>query len=372
MPIRDKELYTLALSKLKGFGPVRARELIEYFGSAKRVFEEKPERELSSSSFNIKWLEIVRSQGVKAIEKSEQELLRNEAEGAKVTVLGDDDYPSSLSRCADAPMVLFYKGKLPSVGNRLISIVGTRKMSQYGREATADLVKMLANYNLSIVSGLAYGVDIQAHRESLRNNIPTIAVLGSGLGEIYPSAHRTVAVKLQETGCLISEFDYLAKPDRENFPRRNRIVAGISEATIVVEAGREGGAWITARLANEYGKEVFAIPGPWNSEVSKGCHDLISRHTAAILPSVDDFPKLMGWEEKGIEQQKLFPTDKKEIALALARHGAPMHMDDLTLALETSVKELQAILFELEMEGHIRLLPGRFVKLESEMVLDVS
>lgn len=364
--MREEAIYTLAIGELSGLGPVRARQLIAHFGNAQRVWE--------ANAYEFKQveglrpeilLELIRSEGADALIRSKEQLQMNEDAGGQVALYTDDLYPAALSRCSDAPLAIFYKGHLPPIGARLVSVIGTRQMSEYGREATWELVKVLASCGATVVSGLAYGVDIQAHRAALEFNIPTIAVLGSGLGNLYPSQHRQEAKQLQEKGALISEFYHSVKPDRENFPKRNRIVAGMSEATIVVEAGRAGGAWITARLANDYGREVLAIPGPWNAEVSKGCHDLIAVHAAAILPAPEDIPRILGWEVSSPPQERLFPADAREVALALARHGAPMHIDDLALSLQSAPQEMQALLFELELEGHIRSLPGRFVKLSS-------
>jgi DNA processing protein len=371
--MREQAIYTLAIGELSGLGPVKARQLIQHFGSAQSVWE--------ASAYELSQvdglrpeilLNLIRTEGPSALLRSQEQLQINQDAGGQVALFSDDFYPAALSRCSDAPLAIFYKGQLPPLGARLVSVIGTRQMSEYGREATWELIKVLSSCGATVVSGLAYGIDIQAHRAALEFNIPTIAVLGCGLGKVYPQQHRQEAKQLQEKGALISEFYHTVKPDRENFPKRNRIVAGIAEATVVVEAGRAGGAWITARLANDYGREVLAIPGPWNSEVSKGCHDLIAVHAAAILPAPEDIPRILGWEVSAPLQERLFPADAREVALALARHGAPMHIDDLALSLQLPPHDVQALLFELELDGHIRALPGRFVKLSSTFSPDVQ
>lgn len=371
--MRNEAVCRLALSKVVGIGPMTLSRLIELFGSAENILKAQRAELLEKlGSRNTLVPNILSDQTSKALDAAKEQLEINEKNGGSVVLLGDPDYPAELSRCPDAPHVLFYKGVLPDLGTRMVSIVGTRQASDYGKDATDQIVDELARYNVTIVSGLAYGIDIQAHRRAMEVGVPTIAVLGSGLGKIYPSVHRRDVAKMIDNGAVLSEFYHNEGPDREHFPIRNRIVAGLSSVTVVVEAGKEGGAWITARLANEYGREVMALPGRWNSAVSEGCHMLIARHTAAILSYPQEIPLVMGWDQKSPEQIRLFPPDEHEIAQQLARNGAPMHIDDLARKLDCPVSDLNNRLLKLELSSFIKWLPGRFLKLNGEFNLGLT
>jgi DNA processing protein len=364
--MRDEAIFRLALTQINGLGPLRISKLLETFDSAEHIFNSTASELREKSGCSLEFAQRIISSQEKAFLSAREQLAINQGEGGSYVLLGDLNYPAELSRCPDAPHILFYKGKLPDLGTRLVSIVGTRKATEYGKDATDRIVEVLAECNATIVSGLAYGIDIRAHRKAIELNIPTLAVLGSGLGRIYPGTHRSDVSRLIGNGAVISEYLHNQGPDREHFPVRNRIVAGLSVATIVVEAGKEGGAWITARLANEYGREVLAVPGKWNSAASEGCHILIARHTAAILTSPVDIPSILGWEIEKTQQTRLFPPEENEIAQLLARNGAPMHLDDLARLLNCPVSDLSSRLLKLELDSFIKWLPGRFLKLNGE------
>lgn len=362
---KAEELALMALMRVPGLGPIRVRQLVGHMGGANAVWQADIAAWSVVKGVDQKALHrLLRNEQDGCFRAAEEQRHRCTEEGIRIVHAWEDDYPLGLTSCADAPVVLYVKGRLPSPGGRVVSVIGTRQATSYGLSAAARIVEVLAAFGATVVSGLAYGIDIQAHRKALEHHTPTLAVLGSGLGRLYPSLHRKEARAIVDSGgALISEYDHFDGPDREHFPQRNRIIAGLSAATIVVEAGPEGGAWITARLANDYDREVLAVPGNWDHTYSKGCHQLISRHLAALLPEPEAIPELLGWGEAPQAAPRLFPPERRELALALARSRDPMHFDELAQELNTSAAELQALLLELELQQLIQVLPGRFVKM---------
>jgi DNA processing protein len=248
----------------------------------------------------------------------------------------------------------------------VISIVGTRNATDYGRHLCHQLVEELQQYNTLIVSGLAHGIDVAAHKESLKFNLPTVGVLGHGLDRLYPYQNRGTADKMLEHGGLLTEFPSGTLPDRENFPQRNRIVAGISDATVVIEASIKGGALITAEIANSYNRDVFAFPGRVDDEFSEGCNFLIRNNKAALLTCAADLAYSLGWEStdgtKPVEQLTLpidLSADERIIFDIIHQHKAPLAIDDLTIKTNMPMSQLAMNLLNMEMHGFIRSLPGK-------------
>lgn len=303
-------------------------------------------------------------------QRAEEELEYAAAHGIQVLLISDDDYPQRLKECNDAPLVLFYKGNADLNAKRVINIVGTRHATQYAddciRKFIADIKVMCPE--ILIASGLAYGVDIMAHRHSLENGIPTVGVLAHGLDNLYPPRHRETADRMVECGGLLTEHFTNTNADKVNFVRRNRIVAGMSDATILVESAAKGGGLITCSLANSYNRDVFAFPGRIGDSLSEGCNKIIRNRSAQMVISAESFVSDMGWEtdaqlataqKNGIERS-LFPEvegDAKTIIDALAKNN-DQQMNVLTASTGLPINRLTALLFELEMKGMVKALAG--------------
>ena len=304
--------------------------------------------------------------------RAEQEMEFVEKNRLSCLTLKDEAYPSRLRECEDAPIVLFFKGNTDFNRLHVIDMVGTRRATDYGKQFCADFLRDLAVLcpDVLVVSGLAYGIDIHAHRAALANHLPTIAVLAHGLDRIYPAEHRKTAVSMLEQGGLLTEFTSGTNPDRQNFVKRNRIVAGMSDATVVIESAAKGGALITAELAESYHRDCFAFPGRCNDEYSIGCNNLIRKNQAVLITSAEDLVKAMGWEnspktEKTV-QRELFPDLSEEEERIVKRLGKmPEGLQINTLVIDTNipVNRMSALLFELEMKGVIRALAGGVYRL---------
>lgn len=288
--------------------------------------------------------------------------------------LTDTDYPVRLRECPDAPILFYFKGNTNLDAIRIISIVGTRNATEYGRELTESLIKDLAKVipDLLVVSGLAYGIDICAHRNALYNRLPTVAVLAHGLDRIYPSCHRNTAVEMLESGGLLTDFPSGTEPDRPNFLRRNRIVAGISDCTIVVESAEKGGSLVTADIAFSYGRDVYSFPGRVGDSHSKGCNNLIRQNKAGLITSADDLLSALCWDIQAgatpVQTELFFAeaetfTSEQNPVLAIMRTRNEIHINELASVLEIPVHQLSMLLFELEINGKVKALPGNLYKL---------
>ncbi len=362
-------LYRLAWLRIPGCASGSLKSLVSHFGSAEQAWKASSKELRSTPNSNLRLTGLNAASREKALVEATEWQKLNEKSGVKTIFYGNPDYPYLLSKCPDAPAVLFSKGNFNPTHPRIVSVIGTRKATDQGLQAAKAIVKTLSEYGASIVSGLAYGIDITAHRKAMEEGAHTVAILGSGLGHIYPSVHRKEAKEIEQAGALISEFHHLANPDRENFPTRNRIIAGMAHAIIVVEAGAEGGAWITARFGNDYNREVLAVPGGWDKPYSLGCNRLIGRHLAAILPAAEEIPFLLGWDRPLASTQDqnaqiaLFPPSLTYIEDVLKENKDPMSFDELSLRTQSNASSLQSALFELELKGLIRSLPGRYIAL---------
>ncbi len=355
--------YKIALSLLPGVGVMTAKKLLTYFGNAEAVFKEKKSA-LNKISGKIQKIEAGKTQ---AIQKAEQEL--NFIDKNKITALffHDEAYPARLKHCQDAPVILYCKGNIDFSLKRVISIVGTRKATEYGKDFCNQLIKEISAYNVLIVSGMAYGIDITAHKSAVYYNIPTVAALGHGLDRMYPSVHKSIAESMLKNGGLVSEFLSGTTPERENFPKRNRIIAGLSDATIVIEAGKKGGALITAGIANSYNRDVFAVPGRAGDTYSEGCNYLIKKNMAALIESSEDLIYNLGWEDTGKKniQKQLFVTlsSEEEIIVNILKERGVMAIDNLCIASKISTSKAAALLLNLEFSGIVKSLPGKMFQL---------
>lgn len=360
-------LHQIALSCIAGVGPVLARNLLSFCGTAEEVFRAKKKCLAKVPGIGLKTIELIGHHS--AFKRAEQELSFIEKYKVKPLFLTDEEYPKRLKSCFDAPIMLFFKGNANFNSGKVISIVGTRNSTEYGRDICRTLLADLKVHNPLIISGLAYGIDYSAHKEALKNIIPTVGVMAHGLDRIYPAQHRSMAERMLDCGGLLTEFMSETVPDRENFPKRNRIIAGLADVTIIVEANIRGGALITAELANSYNRDVFAYPGRINDEYSSGCNHLIKTNRANLLSKVADLEYILGWNyaelPKSNPQLSLLinlSEDEKIIADILSDRGS-MAVDELAMLTGFQQSRLAVNVLSMEMKNIIIGLPGKVYKL---------
>ena len=359
----DKIQHIIGLTLIEGVGHVLAKRMIAYCGGPKEVFEEKANKLLlvpGVGDFVARM--VVNSK--KVLERAQKEIDFSLKNNISIYTYFDEEYPNRLKNCEDGPAFIFVKGVANLNSQRMINIIGTRDPTPYAKEFTEKLVKELQPFNLTIVSGMAYGIDITAHRSCLKNKIPTIGVVAHGLDRIYPQAHANTAIKMLEQGAILSEFLTGNQPDKENFPKRNRVVAGMCDATIVIETGVKGGSMITARLANDYNRDVFALPGKPSDEKSAGCNFMIKTNRAALFESANDIAQTMNWElptnGKPLTQTSMFieyTEEEKQVTNVLAK--GKMMVDLISLELAQPVSKVSVTLLNLEFKGAVRSLPGK-------------
>ena len=365
--MRNDLIFQLALRLVPNIGAVHAKILIDLYGSAAAVFGAK-----KSDLDKIEGIGIVRAKSIKDFRdfsRAEEEISFLHKYKIRPLFLTDPDYPRRFLNCYDPPTVLFYKGKADLNAPRTIGIVGTRSNTEYGKQVTEKLIKDLASQNVIIISGLAFGIDSIAHKAALKNNIPTVGALGHGLDTIYPSENAGLAREMiKHDGGLITEFFSKTKPDKHNFPQRNRIVAGLCDATIIVETNIKGGSMITAELANGYNRDVFAIPGRITDSKSSGSNYLIMNNKAILLGDTQQLIEIMGWEVRKpkIKKQKelfieLSPEEKILIEILLEKEH--VHIDEINLRSGQSNSSVAAVILNLELKGVIVSLPGKIYKL---------
>ncbi len=357
----------IAISLIPGIGSVLAKTLISYCGGVEAVFKSKASKLLRIPGIGPSAAKAIVNHTV--FERAEQELDFIKKNGITVLFYYDKQYPERLKRCNDSPLMLYYKGQADLNTSRIISIVGTRNASDYGKHVTEKLIDDLVGLNVLIISGMAYGIDICAHKAALKNEIPTVGVFGHGLDRVYPSLHTSTAEKMLAQGGLLSEYISGTSPDRTNFPMRNRIVAGLADATIVIEASRKGGALITANLANSYHRDVFAFPGRVTDTYSQGCNTLIKTNRAALIESAKDISYIMGWDEEQnkpvLHQKKLFIeyNPEEKVIVDLFNENENLTIDTICFKSNFSSGKVAGILLNLEFEGVVKALPGKVYQL---------
>lgn len=366
----DERICRIALTLCPGIGLLTAQRLIQAAGNAAQVFARRHELSQLLPNLQASVLQALNTPGI--FERAEQEMTFAEKNGIDCLTPQDDRYPTRLLQCDDAPLYLFFKGKARLNSLRVVSLVGTRHATDYGKQFCHDFVRDLSALcpDLLVVSGLAYGIDIAAHRAALAHQVPTVAVLAHGLDRIYPYVHRKTAADMLQEGGLLTEFLTGTEPERYNFISRNRIVAGMTDAVIVVESGLKGGSLITADLANGYHRDCFAVPGRVNDAQSGGCNRLIRDNKAALVQNAEDFVQAMGWSVSPAAgqppiQRNLFQELTEEEALVsrlLASHG-DLHINTLTAESHIPVPRLSALLFEMEMKGIIKAQAGNMYHL---------
>ncbi|MEE9349943.1 MAG: DNA-processing protein DprA [Flavobacteriaceae bacterium] len=354
-------LYLLALQKASGIGDINAKKLMKHCGNAQAVFEEK-----ASNLLKIDGVGTYKLKGLKdktLLKQAEKEIEFIQKNNIKVSSFLDADYPERLRHGIDSPIVIFQKGNISFKQQRIISIVGTRNITNYGKTFLKQFIADLAQYNPLIVSGLAYGVDIYTHQLALEHNLQTVAVLAHGLDRVYPSRHQKEATKMQENGGLLTDFWSGTTPERNNFVKRNRIVAGISKATIVIESADKGGSLITADIANSYNRDVFALPGRVTDLYSKGCNNLIKTNKAALLQSAKDLAYILNWEQSkpnAIQKQLFVELDDTETLLYnyLLKEGKQA-LDIIALHCNLPIYRVSSVLLNMELKGVVRPLHGK-------------
>lgn len=359
-------IYQIGLTMIPKVGGINGKKLISYCGDAESVFKEKKASLIKIPGIGEALAKNI-NQG-KVLSRAEKEIDFIEKNRIKALFFLDKAYPQRLKHCIDGPLMLYYKGNQDLNNSKTIAIVGSRRATEYGKEITAGIIEQLADQELLIISGLAYGIDTQAHKSAISNHLPTIAVLGHGLNHLYPSTNRKLADKMILDGGLITEFISQARVEPEHFPQRNRIIAGMSDAVIVIEAAKKGGALITAEIANSYNRDVFAVPGKIGDKYSEGCNWLIKTHKAALLQSGADIKYIMGWDSdkknpKG-QQPKLFEelTDTEQTIMAYLKEQESAAIDNISLSTKLPASKTAEALLSLEFKGLIKVLPGKMFK----------
>jgi DNA processing protein len=349
--------YSIAITLLPGIGYRTARKIIRETGSAQQFFKELRLGKLRRDAFPS---DLVKQ----SLSFAEREIEQFDKYAIRALHFDEPEFPRRINACDDGPIVLYTRGEMDLNAARCIAVVGTRKATGYGIRVSEELIELIAKYKGTLISGLAYGIDTAAHRAANEMNVQNIGVVAHGLDKLYPPSNTALSKKMERSGGLVSDFRLGTLPDRNNFPMRNRIIAGLCDATIVVEAGTKGGALITAKMANEYNRDVFAVPGRHSDTYSSGCNLLIRNNEAAILASASDLAWHLGWEEPllfnkphlQLNQTKL--DENEEHLLSLIRKGSGS-LDQICNAVELDHHVISATLLSLEFKKLVRSLPGR-------------
>lgn len=358
----EELVYVLALQKVDGVGDIVAKKLIAHCGNAEAVFKTKTSHLGAIDGIGSVLLKKLKDKNIFALAEAELKfIIENQI---NVSFFQDLDYPDRLKHCIDGPVLLFSSGNINLKSRKIISVVGTRQITSYGTEFCKKLIADLAPLNPIIVSGFAYGVDIMAHQAAMENNLQTIGVLAHGLNQFYPKTHKKYVAKMEENGGFLTEFWSSSNPDKENFVRRNRIVAGMSEATIVIESADKGGSLITATMANDYNRDVFAVPGRTSDKYSQGCNNLIKTQKANLMTSAADLIYILNWdleqESKPVQKQLFVTLDEEEQKIYdyLLKNGKEL-LDIIALECNFPIYKISGILLNMELKSVIRPLPGK-------------
>lgn len=358
-------LHKIALSLIPGIGNVLARNLLAYIGDVEGIFKEKKQTLMKIPGIGEVLADSILTNEV--FHKAEQEISFIDKNNIKATFYLDKEFPSRLKSMHDAPIMLYSKGSIDFDRKKIISIVGTRKMTNYGRSLCERLIQELSEreHDVIIVSGLAYGVDICAHKAALKYNLPTIGVVAHGLDTIYPSSHSQTAQQMLENGAILTEYTSKTQLSPKLFVKRNRIIAGLSAATLVIESASEGGSLLTAQMASDYGREVLAFPGRVGDKYSEGCNFLIKEKKATLIEQVTDLEAILHWEKKEVAiQQKLFTnltSDEQMIADVLKLGN--LFIDEICIQTQMPSHKVLSLLLNMEFAGHVKSLPGKIFQL---------
>ncbi len=362
----EERLSFLALHFIPGIGDRLVKQLVSYCGSAEKIFKTPKGKLLKIPGIGPVAAESIMNG--KSFHEAEKELRRAEKEETEILFYTDKKYPARLKQIEDAPSLLYFKGNINLNHHKMVAIVGTRQATEYGKEMVNNIIEELTPHEAVIISGLAYGIDIQAHKQALKNNLPTLGVMGSGMDVIYPAAHKETAKRMVSNGGLLTENRFGTKPDAHNFPARNRIIAGMCDALIVVEAAEKGGALITAEIANSYNKDVFAIPGSLGLTYSEGCNKLIRNNKASLFTSVKDLEYILEWTSvdnlEGKRNEQLFDLNsldegERTIVTLLQEKKTPMLIDDIAHQTDLPPSFLASLLLTLEFKDIVKSFPGK-------------
>lgn len=360
--MESRKLYEIALTLIQGVGDVVGKKLVAYCGGAEAVFCETKKALTKIPNITESIVDNIMSPNV--LKRAEEEIKFVEKNEITPLFYLDSQYPKRLQHCHDSPMLLYYKGKADLNAPKVVGVVGTRNISDYGKYVTENVIEELSADNVLIVSGLAYGVDAAAHRAALKYDIATVGVLGHGMQTVYPAENRKLSQKMLEKGGVLTEFISGTKPDRENFPQRNRIVAGMVDCLLVVESALKGGAMITAEIANSYDREVFAVPGRVGDIYSEGCNHLIKINKANLLTNAADIRYIMRWDvdtkvvAKQMRMFRDFSEDEKKI-MDVFGDNRTVHLDDIIVGSELPPSKIASVLLSLEFDGILTALPGK-------------
>jgi DNA processing protein len=360
--------YQIALTLIDGVGDVLSKNLVAYCGSAKDVFSaNKTQLEKIPGIGSYVANNVIAAKHT--LIRAEQELKFIEENGVRALFFTDEAFPQRLKNCYDSPILVYYKGNANLNQQKIVSVVGTRTPSPYGKQITEKFIQDLKDSGILVVSGLAYGIDVIAHKEALDNKLDTVGVLAHGLDKIYPAAHTNYADKMIKQGGLLTEFLSNTNPDRENFPKRNRIVAGMCDALVVIESKRQGGSLITATIANAYNKDVFAFPGRANELLSEGCNGLIKTNKANLIETSADLFYIMNWnEEKKIKKTQQIPlflnlNADEQIIIDCFKNKNQLHIDEVCNQCQMPISKTSSLLLTLEFSNVIKSLPGKMYEL---------
>lgn len=360
--MESRKLYEIALTLILGVGDVVGKKLVAYCGGAEAVFCETKKALTKIPNITESIVDNIMSPNV--LKRAEEEIKFVEKNEITPLFYLDSQYPKRLQHCHDSPMLLYYKGKADLNAPKVVGVVGTRNISDYGKYVTENVMEELSADNVLIVSGLAYGVDAAAHRAALKYDLATVGVLGHGMQTVYPAENRKLSQKMLEKGGVLTEFISGTKPDRENFPQRNRIVAGMVDCLLVVESALKGGAMITAEIANSYDREVFAVPGRVGDIYSEGCNHLIKINKANLLTNAADIRYIMRWDvdtkvvAKQMRMFRDFSEDEKKI-MDVFGDNRTVHLDDIIVGSELPPSKIASVLLSLEFDGILTALPGK-------------
>lgn len=359
-------LYEVALTLIPGIGDVNAKKLIAYCGGAEAVFQEKRKNLLQISGIGERTVESIVTQNV--LSRAEKELKFADKNGIRILFYLNSDYPRRLQHCYDSPPILYCMGYTDLNVEKVVGVVGTRNVTEYGKIQTSKLIQDLVEDDVLVVSGLAYGVDTCAHKAAIKNELNTAAVLAHGLQTIYPSVNSLLARKMIESGgCLLTEYISGTEPDRENFPKRNRIVSGMVDCLVVIESAAKGGALITAEIANGYDREVFAFPGRIGDYYSEGCNNIIKTNKANLLTNIQDLRSVMRWDEekkqtpKQMKMFREFSDDEQKVMDVFSADDA-VYLDKIITETDLSPTKIASVLLSLEFDGILAALPGKRYK----------
>ncbi len=367
--MRDELLYQIGLTLIEGIGDINAKALLAYCGSAEEVFKQKKSKLQKIPGIGETYAKSI-TQSKSVLTRAEEEIKFIQKYKIKPLFFTDGNYPTRLKFCSDSPVLMYYKGSANLNAERIVGVVGTRKPSEYGRNKTLEFLNGLRDSGILIISGLAYGVDVTAHKAALENNMETVGVLAHGLDRIYPQTHDKIAKRMLNQGGLLTDFMSGTNPDAVNFPKRNRIVAGLVDALVVIESKRTGGSLITATIASSYNKDVFAFPGRAGDELAEGCNALIKRNKAALIESAEDLLYAMQWEDKELKKSKTkqIPlqvnlSEQEKLIMNLLADKKTIHIDELCQICEFPVSKASALLLQLEFSNLVKSKPGKLYEL---------